>query len=88
MLMGFICWIVLGLIAGFLASLFVNGRGQGITLDVVLGVVGAVIGGWIFNTFGSAGMTGFNFRSLIVAVVGAMVFLIVWHAFESRSSHA
>jgi uncharacterized membrane protein YeaQ/YmgE (transglycosylase-associated protein family) len=83
--MSFIAWIVLGLIAGFIASKLVNKTGEGMLMDIVLGVVGAVIGGWLFHTFGMPGVTGFNIYSLIVAVVGAAVFLIVYHALTRRS---
>jgi uncharacterized membrane protein YeaQ/YmgE (transglycosylase-associated protein family) len=78
--MSFIAWIVLGLIAGFIGSKIVNKRGEGILLDIVLGVVGAVVGGWLFSFFGAAGVTGLNLYSLLVAVVGAIVVLVVYHA--------
>jgi uncharacterized membrane protein YeaQ/YmgE (transglycosylase-associated protein family) len=77
--MSFIGWIVLGLIAGFIASKIVNRQGEGCILDILLGVVGAVIGGWLFGFFGKQGVTGLNLWSLIVAVVGAVVFLVVYH---------
>jgi uncharacterized membrane protein YeaQ/YmgE (transglycosylase-associated protein family) len=83
--MSFIAWIVLGLIAGFIASKLVNKTGEGMLMDIVLGVVGAVIGGWLFRTFGMPGVTGLNVYSLVVAVVGAAVFLIVYHALTRRS---
>jgi uncharacterized membrane protein YeaQ/YmgE (transglycosylase-associated protein family) len=77
--MSFIAWIVLGLIAGFIASKIVNRAGEGILLDLILGIVGAVVGGWLFRVFGMPGVTGFNVYSLIVAVVGAIVFLVIYH---------
>ena len=83
--MSFIAWIVLGLIAGFIASKLVNKTGEGMLLDIVLGIVGAVVGGWLFNTFGMPGVTGLNVYSLLVAVVGAAVFLIIYHALTRRS---
>ena len=83
--MSLLAWIVLGLVAGFIASKMVSGTGQGAILDIVLGVIGAVIGGWLFNTFGMAGVSGFNLYSLLVAVVGAIVLLVVYHAL-SRST--
>lgn len=83
--MSFIAWIVLGLIAGFIASKLVNKSGEGMLLDIVLGVVGAVVGGWLFRTFGMPGVTGLNIYSLVVAVVGAGIFLIVYHALTRRS---
>ena len=78
--MTFVAWIILGLVAGFIGSKLVNKRGEGLILDIVLGVVGAVVGGWLFNMFGSSGVTGLNLYSLVVAVVGAIVVLVVYHA--------
>ena len=83
--MSFIAWIVLGLLAGFIASKIVNKTGEGMLMDIVLGVVGAFLGGWLFNTFGMPGVTGLNMYSLLVAVVGAAIFLIVYHALVGRS---
>ena len=82
--MSVIAWIVLGLIAGFIASKIVNRTGEGVLLDIVLGIVGAVVGGWLFNTFGMSGVTGLNIYSLVVAVVGAAVFLVIYHALFRR----
>jgi len=78
--MSFLAWIVLGLIAGFIGSKLVNKQGEGIILDIILGVVGAVVGGWLFRTFGASGVTGLNLYSLLVAVIGAIVVLLVYHA--------
>ena len=78
--MSIFAWIILGLIAGFIGSKIVNKRGEGMVLDLVLGIVGAVAGGWLFNTFGASGVTGLNLYSLMVAVVGAIVVLVVYHA--------
>jgi uncharacterized membrane protein YeaQ/YmgE (transglycosylase-associated protein family) len=78
--MSFVAWIILGLIAGFIGSKLVNKRGEGLILDIVLGIVGAIVGGWLFNTFGASGVTGLNLYSLLVAVVGAVVVLVVYHA--------
>jgi uncharacterized membrane protein YeaQ/YmgE (transglycosylase-associated protein family) len=78
--MSFLAWIVLGLIAGFVGSKVVNKRGEGLILDIVLGIIGAVAGGWLFNQFGAAGVTGLNLYSLLVAVVGAIVVLLIYHA--------
>jgi uncharacterized membrane protein YeaQ/YmgE (transglycosylase-associated protein family) len=83
--MSFIAWIVLGLLAGFIASKIVNKAGEGMLMDIVLGVVGAFLGGWLFNTFGMPGVTGLNIYSLLVAVVGAAIFLILYHALAGRS---
>ena len=78
--MWIIAWIILGLIAGFIASRIVNKAGEGFFLDIVLGVIGAVVGGFIFSAFGASGVTGPNIYSLIVAIVGAIVVLWLYHA--------
>jgi len=82
--MSIIAWIILGLIAGFIASKIVNKTGEGIILDIVLGVIGAVVGGWLFAQFGAAGVTGFNLYSMFVAVIGAIVVLVVYHLITGR----
>lgn len=82
--MSIIGWIVFGLIAGFIASRLVNRGGEGLVLDIVLGVVGAVVGGWVFTFFGADGVTGFNLYSMIVAVIGAVIVLVVYHAIAGR----
>lgn len=82
--MSFLAWIVLGLIAGFIASKIVNKTGSGLLMDILLGVVGAFVGGWLFNTFGGAGVTGLNLYSMLVAVVGAVLVLVVYHAIRGR----
>jgi uncharacterized membrane protein YeaQ/YmgE (transglycosylase-associated protein family) len=84
--MSIIGWIVLGLIAGFIASKIVNRSGEGFLMDIVLGIVGAVVGGFIFQQFGAAGVTGFNIYSMIVAVVGAIILLVIYHAIFGRRS--
>ena len=78
--MSFLAWIVLGLIAGFIGSKIVNKRGEGIFLDIILGIVGALVGGWLFTTFGASGVTGLNLYSFAVAIVGSIVVLLVYHA--------
>jgi uncharacterized membrane protein YeaQ/YmgE (transglycosylase-associated protein family) len=83
--MSIIAWIVLGLIAGFIASKIINRSGEGMFRDILLGIVGAVIGGWLFRTFGMSGVTGLNIYSLFVAVLGAIVFLVIYHLFARRS---
>jgi uncharacterized membrane protein YeaQ/YmgE (transglycosylase-associated protein family) len=80
--MSFLAWIILGLLAGFIGSKIVNKSGEGLLLDLVLGILGAVVGGWLFNTFGHSGVTGLNLYSLLVAVVGAVIVLVVWHAIK------
>jgi len=78
--MSILAWIVLGLVAGFIGSKLVNKTGEGLILDIVLGIVGAIVGGWLFSVFGMSGVTGLNLYSLVVAVIGAVVFLLVYHA--------
>jgi uncharacterized membrane protein YeaQ/YmgE (transglycosylase-associated protein family) len=78
--MSILAWIVLGLIAGFIGSKIVNKSGEGVILDIILGIVGAVLGGWLFSRFGAAGVTGLNLYSLLVAVVGSVMFLVIYHA--------
>jgi uncharacterized membrane protein YeaQ/YmgE (transglycosylase-associated protein family) len=82
--MSIIAWIVLGLIAGFLGSKIVNKTGEGLLLDIVLGIVGALVGGFLFQTFGMAGVSGVNLYSILVAVVGAIVVLVLYHAVFRR----
>ena len=78
--MSFLAWIVLGLISGFIASKIVNKQGEGFFLDIILGIVGAVAGGWIFTVFGANGVSGVNIYSIFVAVIGAIVVLSIYHA--------
>jgi len=78
--MSIFAWIILGLIAGFVGSKVVNKKGEGLILDIILGVVGAIVGGWLFKMFGASGVTGLNIYSLVVAVVGAIVVLVLFHA--------
>ena len=82
--MSILAWLVLGLIAGFIGSKLVNKTGEGLILDIVLGIIGAVAGGFIFNLFGGAGVTGLNLYSLVVAVIGSVVVLLVYHAVIRR----
>ena len=82
--MGIIAWIVLGLIAGFIASMLVNKGGEGVIGDIVLGIIGAVVGGWIMSAITGAGVTGFNLWSIVVSVVGAVVVLFIYHAVTGR----
>jgi uncharacterized membrane protein YeaQ/YmgE (transglycosylase-associated protein family) len=82
--MSIIGWLVLGLIAGFIASKLVNKQGAGIVLDIVLGIVGALVGGFVFSELGGAGVTGFNLYSMIVAIIGAVIVLVIYHALFGR----
>lgn len=82
--MSILAWIILGLIAGFIASKIVNRTGSGIVMDLVLGVVGAFVGGFLFTRFGAAGVTGLNLYSILVAIVGAVVVLFIYHLLVGR----
>jgi len=82
--MSWLGWIILGLIAGWLASKIVNKEGSGMLLDILLGIVGALVGGYVFVGLGAHGVTGFNIYSMFVAVVGAILVLIVYHAIAGR----
>lgn len=75
--MNIILWLVLGALAGWIGSLLVRGTGLGLLGDIVVGIVGAFIGGFIVSLFGGTGVTGFNIWSLIVAVIGAIVLLLI-----------
>jgi len=78
--MSIIAWIILGLLSGFIASMLVNRSGEGLIFDTLLGVVGAVAGGFLFHLIGSVGITGLNLWSVLVSVVGAVVVLSIAHA--------
>jgi uncharacterized membrane protein YeaQ/YmgE (transglycosylase-associated protein family) len=84
--MSIIAWIILGLIAGFIASKIVNKSGEGLIRDILLGIVGAFVGGFVVNLFGGQGVTGLNLWSIIVAVIGAVVFLLIYHALFRRTA--
>jgi uncharacterized membrane protein YeaQ/YmgE (transglycosylase-associated protein family) len=83
--MSIIAWLILGLISGFIASKLVNKTGEGMIMDIVLGIIGAVAGGWLFNRFGMAGVTGLNIYSMLVSVVGAVIVLVIYHALARRA---
>ena len=82
--MSIIAWLILGLVACFIASKLVNKTGEGVVLDIVLGIVGAFVGGFLFSFVGATPVTGFNIYSLIVAVIGAVVVLVLYHAIVGR----
>jgi uncharacterized membrane protein YeaQ/YmgE (transglycosylase-associated protein family) len=86
--MGIISWIVIGLIAGFIGSKIVNRSGEGLIRDIILGIVGAFVGGWIFTAMGQSGVTGVNFYSIFVAVVGAIVVLVAYHTIVGQRATA
>jgi uncharacterized membrane protein YeaQ/YmgE (transglycosylase-associated protein family) len=78
--MSFLAWIVLGLISGFIGSKIVNKRGDGIIIDIFLGIVGAIAGGWLAGFFGLGGVSGLNLYSFVVAIIGSVAVLLVYHA--------
>ncbi len=84
--MSIIGWIVLGLIAGFVASKIYGGQGQGFFLDIALGIVGALVGGYLYSLIlGGPGVTGVNIGSIIVSIIGAIIVLWVYHAVAGRA---
>ena len=82
--MGIIAWILLGLIAGWIASKIMHGEGSGLLMNLVLGVVGAFVGGFLISVIGGVGVTGFNPWSLLVSVLGAVVVLWLYNVLQSR----
>ena len=82
--MSIVAWIILGLMSGFIASKIVNRTGEGVLLDIVLGIVGAIVGGFLFAQLGAAGVSGLNLYSMFVAVIGAIVVLLIYHAIVRR----
>src|ERR1700687_4280844 len=86
--MGIISWIIVGLIAGFIGSKIVNKTGEGLVRDIILGIIGAFVGGWIFSAMGSSGVTGVNLYSIFVAVIGAVVVLVGYHAIFGQRATA
>ena len=82
--MGIISWIILGLIAGFIGSKIINKQGQGFWLNIALGIVGAVVGGFLFDLIGATGVTGLNIYSMIVAIIGSIVVLLIYNALTGR----
>lgn len=86
--MSILAWVLLGLVSGFIASKLVAGSGQGLVVDLVLGVVGAFVGGGLFHLIGRTGVTGFNLWSVFVSVLGAIVVLVAYHALSGRRSNA
>jgi uncharacterized membrane protein YeaQ/YmgE (transglycosylase-associated protein family) len=74
--MGIILWIIFGALVGWIASAIMK-TNDGVLMDIVIGIVGAVIGGWLMSLFGSSGVTGFNVYSFLVALVGAIVLIVI-----------
>ena len=83
--MSIIAWIFMGIISGFIASKLVSGSGKGLVVDLILGVVGAVVGGAVFHLLGQAGVTGFNLWSVFVSVIGAAAVLVIFRSASGRS---
>jgi uncharacterized membrane protein YeaQ/YmgE (transglycosylase-associated protein family) len=84
--MSILAWLVVGLVSGFLASKVVNKTGSGLLMDIVFGVVGALVGGFIFNFLGHSAPTGINLYSIFVSFVGAVVVLLIYHALFRRTA--
>lgn len=82
--MTLVAWLVVGLLAGWIGSMIVNRRGEGIVMDIVLGVIGAFVGGFLFQAFGHTGVTGINLYSIGVAILGSVVVLLIYHAIVRR----
>ena len=74
--MNILLWIILGAVAGWIADLVMKSS-HGIVEDIILGVVGAFLGGFILNSLGQSGVTGFNLYSIVVAVIGAVVLIFI-----------
>ena len=84
--MSILSWLILGLVAGFIGSKIVNKKGEGFFLDITLGVVGAIVGGILFSTFGAQGITDLNIYSMIVAIIGSIVVIVAYHALTGSRS--
>ena len=82
--MGIISWIILGLIAGFIGSKIVDKQGQGLWLNIALGIIGALVGGFLFDLVGARGVTGLNIWSMVVAIVGSVVVLLIYNGLTGR----
>jgi uncharacterized membrane protein YeaQ/YmgE (transglycosylase-associated protein family) len=82
--MSILAWLILGLVAGFIASKIVNKSGEGVVVDIVLGIVGAFVGGMLFNMIGDYGVTGLNLWSIFVSIIGSVLVLAIYHAISGR----
>ncbi|MBX4189906.1 GlsB/YeaQ/YmgE family stress response membrane protein [Candidatus Parcubacteria bacterium] len=79
--MGILTWIIFGIIAGWIASALMGSRG-GIIMDMILGIIGAFVGGLVMTAFGSSGITGFNLYSIAVAVIGGIILIAISRLFR------
>jgi len=77
--MNILTWIILGLVAGFIASKSVNKRGEGVVLDMSVGIGGALVGGCLFTLLGAGGVTGLNIYSVLISIGGAILILVIFH---------
>jgi len=82
--MNVLAWIVFGAIAGWIASAITRSN-ESLLMDIILGIIGALLGGWIMNSFGAQGVTGFNIYSFIVAIIGAIILLAIGKMFRGRT---
>ncbi|HKD67644.1 MAG TPA: GlsB/YeaQ/YmgE family stress response membrane protein [Candidatus Binataceae bacterium] len=82
--MGIIAWIIVGLIAGFIGSKIVNRSGEGLVRDILLGVIGGIVGGFVFTKLGYEGVSGVNIWSIVVAVIGSIIVLVIYHAIAGQ----
>jgi len=83
--MGWISWIILGLISGFIASKLVNHTGAGILMDILIGIVGAIVGGYLGTRLGLGGLEGLSLWSVLLSVLGAVIVLLIYRAVASRA---
>jgi uncharacterized membrane protein YeaQ/YmgE (transglycosylase-associated protein family) len=87
--MSILAWIIVGIIAGWLARMVVPGEGPGGLIgDLIIGIVGAFIGGWVFGFFGHAGVTGLNIGSIVVAFIGGVILLLIIRAVTGKRARA
>lgn len=85
--LGFIGWIILGGLAGWVASLITKtDKSQGFFGNILVGIIGGLVGGFVFGLFGGAGVTGFNIWSFLVALVGAIICITIWKMITDRKS--
>ena len=82
--MGILSWIILGLLAGWLAGMFMKGGGYGILGDIVVGILGALIGGWLSSMLLGVDVTGFNVSSILIAFIGACILIAIYRAVAGR----